>query len=105
VLVLIEYRIDPADGAAFLQVLARLSSERRRDGAYDWGVSEDAADPGLMLEWFMVESWAEHLRQHRRVSRADADVQEAVRAFHRGEGAPRVRHFLAAQWKGARPGA
>jgi len=41
-----------------------------------------------------VESWAEHLRQHRRVSRADADVQQAVRRFHVGPEAPVVRHFL-----------
>jgi len=28
-----------------------------------------------MLEWLQVESWAEHLRQHKRVSKADADIQ------------------------------
>ncbi|GAA4326313.1 MFS transporter [Pigmentiphaga soli] len=95
VLILIEYRIDPADRQAFLQALARLSAERRRDGAYGWGVTEDAADPTLMLEWFMVESWAEHLRQHRRVSKADADVQEEALRFHRGGQRPVVRHFLA----------
>jgi MFS family permease len=95
VLVLIEYRIDPNDRPSFLRALAKLSSERRRDGAYGWGVTEDAADHGLMLEWFMVESWAEHLRQHRRVSKADADLQEDVLRFHKGEYPPVVRHFLA----------
>ena len=95
VMILIEYRIDPADRAAFLTALFRLSRERRRDGAHAWGITEDAADPGLLLEWFMVESWAEHLRQHERVSRADADIQEEVLCFHRGEGRPVARHFLA----------
>lgn len=95
VLILIEYRIDKADRPAFLKVLERLSHARRRDGAYGWGVMEDAADPDLMTEWFMVESWAEHLRQHRRVSHADADVQQEVRRFHRLETAPVVRHLLA----------
>lgn len=94
VLILIEYRIDPAERQAFLRTLAALSEDRRRDGAYDWGVAEDAADPSLMLEWFMVESWAEHLRQHRRVSRAAADVQADVQRFHRGPQSPVVRHFL-----------
>jgi MFS family permease len=97
VLILIEYQVAREHRAAFLSALHHLSAERRRDGAYDWGVSEDAADPERMLEWFMVESWAEHLRQHQRVSRADADVQDAVRRFHRGPEAPLVRHFLAAQ--------
>ncbi|ATE60560.1 MFS transporter [Thauera sinica] len=94
VLIQIEYRIAPEDRPAFLKALARLSGERRRDGAYAWGIAEDSADPGLMLEWFHVESWAEHLRQHKRVSRADADVQDDVLRFHQGE-RPVVRHFLA----------
>jgi len=92
----VEYRIDDADRTAFLQALHRFSTERRRDGAYGWGVTEDAADPNIVLEWFFVESWAEHLRQHRRVSKADADLQEDVRRFHRGGEPPRVRHLLAA---------
>lgn len=95
VLIQIEYRISPEERADFLKALARLSAERRRDGAYAWGITEDAADPGLMLEWFQVESWAEHLRQHHRVSKADADIQTEVLRFHRGEGRPVVRHFLA----------
>jgi MFS family permease len=95
VLILIEYRINPGDRAAFVAAITRLSAERRRDGAYAWGITEDAADPGLMLEWFQVESWAEHLRQHRRVSKADADVQEEVRRLHQGPQPPVVRHLLA----------
>jgi MFS family permease len=95
VLIQIEYRIAPQDRADFLKALARLSAERRRDGAYAWGISEDTADPGLMLEWFQVESWSEHLRQHNRVSKADADIQEDVLRFHQGDQRPVVRHFLA----------
>lgn len=95
VLILIEYQVAPEDRAGFLQALARLSAERRRDGAYNWGVTEDAADANVMLEWFQVESWAEHLRQHHRVSRADADVQTEVLRFHRGAQPPVVRHMLA----------
>jgi MFS family permease len=95
VLIQIEYRVAPQDRVNFLKALARLSAERRRDGAYAWGITEDAADPGLMLEWFQVESWAEHLRQHKRVSKADADIQQDVLRFHLGEQPPLVRHFLA----------
>lgn len=94
VLILIEYRVARADREAFLKALERLSAARRRDGAYAWGVSEDSADPEQMLEWFMVESWAEHRRQHRRVSRADADVQAEVLSFHQGDAPPMVRHWI-----------
>jgi len=95
VLILIEYRVAPDDRAAFRAVLGRLSQARRRDGAFDWGVSEDAAQPEVIVEWFRVESWAEHLRQHRRASHADADVQQEVRAFQRPGTEPLVRHLLA----------
>ncbi|PXW63409.1 MFS transporter [Chelatococcus asaccharovorans] len=95
VLILIEYRIAKRDRAAFLAALERLSQARRRDGAYGWGVTEDASDPETIVEWFMVESWAEHLRQHRRVSSADADVQREVRRFHGLDDGPKVRHLLA----------
>lgn len=95
VLILIEYRVGKADRSAFLEALERLSHARRRDGAYNWGVTEDAADPERIVEWFMVESWAEHLRQHHRVSHADADIQEEVRRFHLREEGPTVRHLLA----------
>lgn len=94
VLILIEYRIRQDDRAAFHRVLKRLSAERRRDGAYGWGVTEDSADPQRIVEWFMVESWAEHLRQHRRVSKADADLQTEVLAFHQGPARPKVQHLL-----------
>lgn len=94
VLILVEYRVGQQDRPAFLDALCRLSAARRRDGAYGWGVTEDAADPELLVEWFLVESWAEHLRQHRRVSRADADVQAEALKWHRGEDPPRVRHCI-----------
>ncbi|URK89128.1 MFS transporter (plasmid) [Rhizobium sp. RCAM05350] len=95
VLILIEYCVTEENRDAFLKALALLSRERRRDGAYGWGITEDAADPERMLEWFMVKSWAEHLRQHHRVSKADADVQEQVRRFHKGPDGPVVQHMLA----------
>jgi quinol monooxygenase YgiN len=95
VLILIEYHVEKHNRTAFLHAIDRLSHERRRDGAYGWGVTEDSADPQKMVEWFMVESWAEHLRQHRRVSNADADLQGKLLTYHGGPDKPVVRHFLA----------
>ena len=95
VLVTVEYRIRPQDRQEFLQTLEHLGHERRRDGAYRWGVFEDAADEGRIVETFLVASWMEHLRQHERVTNADRLVQECVDRFHLGE-APKVTHFIAA---------
>jgi predicted MFS family arabinose efflux permease len=94
VVILIEYRIRKDQRPAFLRALHRLSEERRRDGAYAWGITEDAAEPERLVEWFMVESWAEHLRQHQRVSKADADLQREAIQFHIGPERPLVQHFL-----------
>ena len=95
VLVTVEYRIDPGDREPFLEVLARLEHQRRRDGAYAWGVFEDAAQEGRFVETFLIESWMEHLRQHERVTKADRLIQEEVRRFDRS-GNPKVTHFIAA---------
>ncbi len=95
VMITVEYRIDPQQRGPFLHALSRLARERQRDGAYSWGVTEDSSDPSQVLEWFFVESWAEHLRQHQRISRADADLQAEALAFHQGETKPLVRHFIA----------
>lgn len=100
VMITIAYTIRRDDRAGFLAALHRLAEERRRDGAYAWGITEDAADPERIVEWFMVESWAEHLRQHRRVSRADADLQAEVLRFHSGAEAPKVDHLLALPHRG-----
>ena len=94
VLVSVEYRIDPQDRAAFIAALTRLARTRRRDGAYSWGVYEDTAHRGRMLETFLVDSWLEHLRQHERVTRADRALEERVRSFTHEP--PRVTHYIAA---------
>ncbi|MDQ1062480.1 MULTISPECIES: MFS transporter [Stenotrophomonas] len=93
VLVTVEYHIDDADRAAFHALLGELGRTRRRDGAVIWGVAEDVATPGIHLEYFVTPSWIEHLRQHERVTAEDRILQEKVRALHRNEHAPIVRHF------------
>ncbi|MFJ5382131.1 MFS transporter [Cupriavidus sp. CER94] len=101
VMILIEYCIPAANRDAFLRAVHHLSEERLRDGAFNWGVMEDPANPELLTEWFLVESWAEHLRQHRRVPNADADLQRDVARFHVASEPPRVRHLLGVGLPGA----
>ena len=95
VLISIEYIIKPDDRGSFLDAISRLRDERLRDGAYDWLIYEDAADPNLMIEVFTVPSWVEHQRQHQRVSHADRDVQSAVHLLHGGPQPPEVRNLIA----------
>lgn len=94
IMVTVEYRVRVTDQEAFAQAAAALRAIRRRDGAYDWGLMMDAAEPERVTEWFLVGSWDEHLRQHERVAVADKAVQEAVRRLHAGPTPPQVRHFI-----------
>ncbi|QUG73884.1 MFS transporter [Erwinia sp. E602] len=94
VMIQIEYRIAQEDRPAFLAEIKKLSLTRRRDGAYAWGIAEHSHDANKLIEWFLVESWHEHLRQHQRVSNADADLQSSVTRFHQGEEKPQVHHFI-----------
>jgi MFS family permease len=95
VMVTIEYRIDPEQTSVFVATMNELASERRRDGAYAWSLFEDATEPGHWLEFFLVESWAEHLRQHERVTKSAGDIQERVKALQRGDAQPAAVHWLA----------
>jgi predicted MFS family arabinose efflux permease len=96
VLVVIEYHIDPKNRVPFLRALSKSARERRRDGAYDWGIFEDPAEDGRFIETFRSDSWLEHLRQHQRVTKADRIQEQAVRRFQIGDG-PTSTHFVGAQ--------
>ncbi len=95
VLVMIEYRIASGETEAFSQAMKPVERIRRRDGAIQWGLFEDAADPGRYVESFLVESWAEHLRQHERITVSDRALEERAWEFHQGAGPPQVTHWIA----------
>ena len=94
VLVTIEYRVAAEMREAFFAAIGRIGRERKRDGAYAWGLYEDMAHPERVLETFLVDSWLEHLRQHQRVTKADRVVEEQLRKLVREE--PRITHYITA---------
>ena len=92
VLVTVEYRIDRQHTSSFLRAMRRLGRVRRRDGAYRWGFYRDVEQPDLYVETFLVGSWAEHIRQHDRLTRGDRELEELLQSYTRGE--PAVRHLI-----------
>lgn len=96
VLVTVEYSIDPNNREPFLRALGRYGRERRRDGAYRWGVFEDPAHAGRFVETFLTDSWLDHLRLHERVTKADRKLEDSVQRFQVGEG-PKTTHLIGAQ--------
>ena len=43
----------------------------------------------------LIESWSEHMRQHARLTEAERATEDAVWAFHLGEGLPVISHYVA----------
>ena len=78
VLVTVCYRVSSDDPTEFLAAIEEIGQQRRRDGAYAWGIFEDVAEKGVYLETFLIETWLEtkHLRE--RVTNADRLVEDYV---------------------------
>jgi Transmembrane secretion effector len=97
VMVTICYHINQHDKQAFLKLAHQLKAMRMRHGVYRWGVFENTENLGHYLEYFMEDSWAEHLRHHARTPKEDKILQDQVLAFHQGEKPPKVTHYIAAE--------
>jgi Transmembrane secretion effector len=92
VLVTIEYSVLLENEAEFIKAIRQYAQTRRPDGAYQW---ESIAIPQAVdrfVEIFLVQSWAEHLRQHERQTKADREMQKLVSSYVAGE--PKVRNLL-----------
>lgn len=94
VLVTVEYHINPAQAAAFRELMDESRRSRLRQGALGWDLLSDINDPGRFVEVIEDASWTEHLRRFERVSAADAALRERKLAYHVGEIPPVVRRAL-----------
>jgi MFS family permease len=92
VLVTIEYSVSPKRTQEFLDAMHEYGRTRRRDGAYQWAIFRDTEVADRYLETFLVNSWAEHLRQHERQTQADRELEQRINSCLSGE--PMVRHLI-----------
>ncbi|MGA8430271.1 MAG: MFS transporter [Candidatus Sulfotelmatobacter sp.] len=95
VLVTIEYSVIPEKETEFVKTMQAYARIRRRDGAYEWGIFGDTEVAHRYLEFFLVDSWAEHLRQHERQTQADRELEERLRSSLAAS--PEVRHLIYAR--------
>lgn len=95
VMVTIEYRIDPLRAAEFRAVMEESRRARLRFGALSWELFRDTSDPGRFFEYFVDESWVEHLRRFDRVTASDVSLRERRLSFHIGEQPPVVTRSIA----------
>jgi hypothetical protein len=84
-----------------------MQRTRLRNGAFDWSLSRDIADPELWTERYHCPTWADYLRLRSRFTHADRELQTMADAFHIGSGA-RVRRrlerpFGSVRWRAETP--
>jgi MFS family permease len=91
-----ELIIRPEDRAEFLALAKELRRIFLRNGAFLFRVDEILERPGTFRTEMRVNSWAEHLRQHARMTKAETALAERVWAMHSGEQEPLVSHSLPA---------
>lgn len=94
IVVMVEYRIDAADRAAFADAMTEIRRIRRRDGARGWTLLQDMDEPTVWFERFHSPTWIEHQRRRLRHTMADRLAEQRVRAYHRGEGPPKLHLYL-----------
>jgi hypothetical protein len=74
--------------------MMKVQTTRLRNGAFDWSLSRDVADPALWTERYHCPTWGDYLRLRTRFTQADIELQTAADAFHLGGPASRVRRRL-----------
>jgi len=91
------YRISIENYAEFTRAIHQLRRVRLRDGALRWGIYRDAADPTLLNETFIMESWLDYLRSRERGTAADERIRERVWALHQDANPPRISYQVYAR--------
>lgn len=93
----IEYLIDEADIPAFLSAMEERHRIRVRDGARNWQLLRDLADPRLWVESYQTPTWVEYVRHNSRRTNADAAWTARLRALHRSADPPVVHRRIVRQ--------
>ena len=88
--------IRPEDREEFLALVEQLRLIFLRNGAFLFRVDENLEHSGTFRTEMLVSSWAEHLRQFARMTKAETELVERVWAMHAGDEDPVVGHYLAA---------
>ena len=88
--------IRPEDREEFLALVKEYRLIFLRNGAFLFRVDENLEHPGTFRTEMLLSSWAEHLRQFARMTKAETELVERVWAMHAGDEEPVVRHYLKA---------
>lgn len=94
IIVSIAYRIRDEDIDAFLALMDERRRIRRRDGARQWRLMRDLAEPEVWVEKYQTPTWLDYVRHNQRITHADASINEGIRALHQGPDKPVVHRMI-----------
>lgn len=94
VVVSIAYRIREEDIDDFLAVMDERRRVRRRDGARQWRLMRDLAEPDVWVEKYQTATWLDYVRHNQRITQADADISRRIYALHQGPDKPVVHRLI-----------
>lgn len=94
VVIEMDYEVDPAQARQFYGVMLKLQRARQRNGAFEWSLARDIADPALWTERYLCPTWGDYLRLRSRFTHSDAALQDEARRFLRPGYKLRVRRRL-----------
>jgi len=87
------YIAAPAMRAEFIRAAYAVGKTRRRNGARNWRLYRDLAEPDRYVERFIVESWLDYLRQRARVTHAD-QRSEVLLSSYEDPGSMVTRRYI-----------
>jgi len=104
----VDYQVETDKARHFYNVMLKLQRARLRNGAFNWSLSRDIADPAAWTERFHFPTWEDYLRQRSRFTHLDRKLQASADAFHRADRSTRVRRYLerpfgSVRWRAASP--
>lgn len=94
VVIEIDYRVAPERARPYYDAMLKVQRTRMRNGAFNWSISRDIADPVLWTERYQFPTWGDYLRMRDRFTQADLAVQSDVEAFLLEGVGKRVRRRL-----------
>jgi MFS family permease len=93
----IDYVIASDDRDEFRILMQEVQATCRRNGAFQCRLDESLDRPGLFRLEYLVSTWAEHLRQHMRMTVDETRVYKKAWDLNEGDSGPIVRHFRSTQ--------
>jgi MFS family permease len=90
----IQYHINDARLPEFLTLMVERRRVRRRDGARHWSLLRDLQEPEIWIERYDTPTWTENVRHNERLTKADADVADRLRALNTHDERPRVHRMI-----------